>query len=76
MVPRLIFTQSVIRKLSLHDPKVYSLHYSSEKFSRFATGREKEIMAYMEKGVNMANIVKIFDVTWPTIHNFIKTRKL
>lgn len=39
-------------------------------------GREKEIKAYMEKGVNKANIAKIFDVSWPTIHNFIKTRKL
>ncbi len=39
-------------------------------------GREKEIKAYMEKGVNKANIAKIFDVTWPTIHNFIQTRKL
>lgn len=39
-------------------------------------GREKEIKAYMKKGVNKANIAKIFDVSWPTIHNFIKTRKL
>ncbi len=39
-------------------------------------GKEKEIQAYMRKGVNKANIAKIFGVTWPTIHNFIKTRKL
>ena len=39
-------------------------------------GKEKEIKVYLEKGVNKANIAKIFDVSWPTIQNFIKTRQL
>jgi len=37
---------------------------------------EKEIREYLEKGVNKANLSKIYGVSWPTIDNFIKTRKL
>jgi DNA invertase Pin-like site-specific DNA recombinase len=39
-------------------------------------GKEKEIKRYLSKGVNRANIARIYDVSWPTITNFIKTRKL
>ncbi len=39
-------------------------------------GKEQEIKNYMGKGVNKANIAKIFGVSCPTIHNFINTRKL
>ncbi len=39
-------------------------------------GKEKEISEYLKKGVNKANIAKIYGVSWPTITNFIKTRKI
>jgi DNA invertase Pin-like site-specific DNA recombinase len=39
-------------------------------------GKEIEIKSYMDKGVTKANIARIFDVSWPTMDNFIKTRKL
>ena len=39
-------------------------------------GKEKEIQDYLHKGVNKANICKIYSVSWPTLDNFIKTRKL
>ena len=39
-------------------------------------GKEKEIQGYLEKGVNKANIAKIYGVSWPTLNNFIKTRSL
>lgn len=39
-------------------------------------GKEKEIKGYLEKGVNKANIAKIYGVSWPTLDNFIKTRSL
>ncbi len=39
-------------------------------------GKEKEIQEYLHKGVTKANICKIFLVSWPTLDNFIKTRKL
>ena len=39
-------------------------------------GKEKEIQDYLLKGVNKANIAKIYGVSWPTLDNFIKTRKL
>ncbi len=39
-------------------------------------GKEKEIKEFLSKGVNKANIAKIYGVSWPTIDNFIKTRKL
>ncbi len=37
-------------------------------------GKEKEIQGYLDKGVNKANVARIFGVSWPTIHNFMKTR--
>ena len=39
-------------------------------------GEEKKIKHYMKKGVNKANMAKIFDVSWPTLDNFIRTRGL
>jgi DNA invertase Pin-like site-specific DNA recombinase len=39
-------------------------------------GKESEIQGYLQKGVNKANIAKIYGVSWPTLNNFIKTRKL
>lgn len=39
-------------------------------------GKEKEIREYLKKGVNKANIAKIYSVSWPTLDNFIKTRNL
>lgn len=39
-------------------------------------GKEAEIREYLKKGVNKANIAKIYGVSWPTIHHFILTRKL
>jgi len=39
-------------------------------------GQENEIKKYLSKGVNIANIAKIFDCTWITMKNFIKSRKL
>lgn len=39
-------------------------------------GKEDEIREYMRKGVNKANIARIYEVSWPTIANFIKGRRL
>jgi DNA-binding CsgD family transcriptional regulator len=39
-------------------------------------GKEAEIKVLLGKGVTKANIAKIHGVSWPTIQNFIKTRKL
>jgi DNA invertase Pin-like site-specific DNA recombinase len=39
-------------------------------------GKEQEVKWYLEKGVNKANIAKIYGVSWPTLNNFIKTRKI
>ncbi len=39
-------------------------------------GKENEIKSYLNKAVNVANIAKIFDCTWITMNNFIKSRKL
>lgn len=39
-------------------------------------GKEEEIKLYLSKGVGKTSIAKIFDVTFPTVANFIKTRKL
>jgi DNA invertase Pin-like site-specific DNA recombinase len=39
-------------------------------------GKQNEIQNYLDKGVNKANIAKIYDVSWPTLDNFIKTRGL
>ena len=37
-------------------------------------GKEKEIREYLKKGVNKANIGKIYEVSWPTMNNFIRSR--
>lgn len=39
-------------------------------------GNESEIKSYLSKGVNIANIAKIYECNWYTIRNFIKSRKL
>jgi hypothetical protein len=39
-------------------------------------GKEEEIRLLLQKQVSKASIAKIVDVTRPTIHRFIKTRRL
>ena len=39
-------------------------------------GKEQEIKNYLAKKVNKANIARIYGVSWPTLDNFIKTRRL
>ena len=39
-------------------------------------GKEDQIRDLILKKVTKANIAKIFGVSWPTIDNFIRTRKL
>ena len=39
-------------------------------------GKEAEIQEFLQKGVNKANLSRIFGVSWPTMNNFIKTRRL
>jgi DNA invertase Pin-like site-specific DNA recombinase len=39
-------------------------------------GKEDEIKKYLSLGVNKTNIAKIYQVSWSTLDNFIKTRKL
>jgi len=39
-------------------------------------GKEEEIRTYLQKKVSKASIAKIFEVSWPCIDNFIKTRGL
>ena len=39
-------------------------------------GKEKEIKEYLTKKVNRANIARIYEVSFPTIENFIKSRNL
>jgi DNA invertase Pin-like site-specific DNA recombinase len=39
-------------------------------------GKEEDIRYYLSKRLNIGNIAKIFDVTWPTMNNFIKSRKI
>jgi len=39
-------------------------------------GKEKEIKEYLKKGVNRANIARIYGVSFPTLENFVKTRGL
>jgi DNA invertase Pin-like site-specific DNA recombinase len=38
--------------------------------------KEEDIRYYLSKRLNIGNIAKIFDVTWPTMNNFIKSRKI
>ncbi|HEY3275834.1 MAG TPA: recombinase family protein, partial [Syntrophorhabdaceae bacterium] len=39
-------------------------------------GKEKEIKEYLAKGVNRANIARIYGLSFPALNNFIKTRGL
>lgn len=39
-------------------------------------GKEKEIKDYLNKGVNRANIARLYSVSFPTIENFLKSRGL
>jgi DNA invertase Pin-like site-specific DNA recombinase len=39
-------------------------------------GKENEIKKYLAKKVNRANIARIYDVSFPTIENFIRSRNL
>jgi len=39
-------------------------------------GKEKEIKEYLNKGVNRANIARLYSVSFPTIENFLKSRGL
>jgi DNA invertase Pin-like site-specific DNA recombinase len=39
-------------------------------------GKEKEIKGYLNKGVNRANIARIYGVSFPTLENFLKSRGL
>ena len=39
-------------------------------------GKEEEIKEYLAKKVNRANIARIYEVSFPTIENFIKSRNL
>ncbi|MBC2734151.1 MAG: recombinase family protein [Desulfobacteraceae bacterium] len=39
-------------------------------------GREGEIKGYLAKGVNLANVARIFDVSWSTMKHFVTSRRL
>jgi DNA invertase Pin-like site-specific DNA recombinase len=39
-------------------------------------GKEDEIRRFLNGGINKTNIARYFDVSWSTLDNFIKTRKL
>jgi DNA invertase Pin-like site-specific DNA recombinase len=39
-------------------------------------GKEEEIKEYLAKKVNRANLARIYEVSFPTIENFIKSRNL
>ena len=39
-------------------------------------GKENEIKELLRKGVSKASIAKIYEVSWPCVSHFIKTRKL
>lgn len=39
-------------------------------------GKEEEIKDLLRKGVCKASIAKIYEVTWPCVSHFVKTRKL
>ena len=39
-------------------------------------GKEKEIREYLKKGVNRANLSRLYRVSFPTLENFLKTRGL
>lgn len=39
-------------------------------------GKEEEIQELLRKGVSIASIAKIYEVSWPCVNHFSKTRKL
>ena len=39
-------------------------------------GKEAEIKDLMAKGVTKVNIARVLGVSWPTLQNFIRTRKV
>lgn len=39
-------------------------------------GKEEEIRELLRKGVSIASIAKIYEVSWPCVNHFSKTRKL
>lgn len=39
-------------------------------------GKEDEIRTFLKGGINKANIARYLNVSWSTLENFIKTRKL
>ena len=39
-------------------------------------GKEKEIKEYLSKGVNRANLARLYGVSFPTLENFVRTRGL
>jgi DNA invertase Pin-like site-specific DNA recombinase len=39
-------------------------------------GREGEIKGYLAKGVNLANVARIFNVSWSTMKHFVSSRGL
>jgi len=39
-------------------------------------GKEEEIRELLRKGVSIASIAKIYEVSWPCVSHFVKTRKL
>lgn len=39
-------------------------------------GKEEEIKKFLKGGINKTNIARYFNVSWSTLENFIKTRKL
>jgi len=39
-------------------------------------GKEQEIQGYLAKGVNLANVARIFGVSWSTMKHFVASRGL
>lgn len=39
-------------------------------------GKEEEIKVLLRKGVSIASIAKIYEVSWPCVKHFVKTRKI
>jgi DNA invertase Pin-like site-specific DNA recombinase len=39
-------------------------------------GKEREIEGYLAKGVNLANVARIFGVSWSTMKHFVASRGL
>ena len=37
-------------------------------------GKEEDIKKFLEKGVGVASLAKIYDCSWPTMKNFINNK--